>query len=71
MLIGIAFLQVVITIGGRWTMRHAISFLVFVAAVVVLQPIMKQRLPIFRFDIVRSWRTYLGVALIVIVNLIE
>ena len=52
-------------------MRHTISFLVFAAAFVVLHPLMKQRLPIFRRDIIRSWRTYVGVALIVIVNHIE
>ena len=51
-------------------MRHTISFCFFIAAVVVLHPLMKQRLPILRMDIVRSWRTYIGIALITVVNLI-
>jgi hypothetical protein len=70
-LIGIACLQVVLIFSGRWTMRHTISFPIFVAAAIVLHPLMKQKLPIFRLDIIRSWRTYVGVALIVVVNLIE
>jgi hypothetical protein len=71
MLMAIAFLQVVLILSSRWTMHHTISFSIFVAAIVVLHPLMKQRLPIFRLDIVLSWRTYVGVALIVIVNFIE
>jgi hypothetical protein len=57
--------------AGRWTVRHSISLPIFVAAVVVFHPVMKRRLPIFHLDLVRSWRTYVFVALIVVVNLIE
>jgi hypothetical protein len=71
MLVGLAFIQVVLIVDGRWTMRHTISLTVLIAAVAVLHSPMKQRLPIFRLDIVRSWRTYVGVGLIFIVNLIE
>ena len=71
MLIGIACLQVVAILGGRWTMRDTISFPILLAAAIVLHPLMKQRLPIYSLDIIRSWRTYVGVALIVGVNIIE
>ena len=68
---GIAFSQVLLVLRGGWTIRHSISFPVFIAAVLVLHPVMKKRLPIFRLDILRSWRTYVGIALIAALNLIE
>ncbi len=70
-LVGIACLQVLLAFDGGWTVRHSISLPIFIVAVLVLHPIMKKRLPVFSLDIVRSWRTYVGAALIVAVNLIE
>src|SRR4051812_17674305 len=71
LLFGIACIQVLLIFSGGWTTRHSISFPVFIAAVVVLHPVLKKRLPIFCLDILRSWRTYVAIALIVVVNLIE
>lgn len=70
-LIGIGCLQVLLLIDGGWTTRHSISFPIFVVAVILFHPVMNRRLGIFERDILRSWRTYVFVALIVVVNLIE
>jgi hypothetical protein len=43
----------------------------FVVAVFVAHPVMNQKLPLLRADLLRSWRIYAFVALIAIVNLIE
>jgi hypothetical protein len=51
--------------------RHSISLPIFITALVVLHPVMKQKLPLFRVDILRTWRTYVSVALIAAVTLIE
>lgn len=52
-------------------MRHSLSLLVFVVAVLVAHPVMNQRLPLFRADLLRSWRVYAFAALLAIVNVIE
>ena len=70
-LIGIACVQVVLAVSGRWTLRHTMSFPFAVAAVVVLHPVMTKKLPIFCVDLIRSWRTYVFAGLVVVVNLIE
>jgi hypothetical protein len=43
----------------------------FLVAVLVVHPVMNQKLPWFRADLLRSWRIYAGIALVAIVNLIE
>ena len=70
-LISVAYGQVVTAITGRWTVRHSIPLPIFVAGVVVFHQVMKQKLPIFCLDIVRSWSTYVFAALIIVVNVIE
>ena len=52
-------------------MRHFLSLPVFLVAVLVVHPVMNQKLPLFRADLLRSWRIYAGIALVAIVNLIE
>ncbi|HXP88805.1 MAG TPA: hypothetical protein VN841_29055 [Bryobacteraceae bacterium] len=52
-------------------MRHSLSLPVFVLAVLGVHPVMNQRLPLFRADLLKSWRIYVGIALVAIVNLIE
>lgn len=68
-LVGIACIEVLLLARGDWSPRHTASFAVFVVAVIVLHPIMNRRLPLFRLDVIRSWRTYAFIALLVIVNL--
>lgn len=70
-LIGLSCLQVIWALRGRWTTRHSLSMLVMVGAIVVAHPVMNRRLPLFRADILQSWRTYVGIALVAISNLIE
>jgi len=62
---------VVLVFTGGWTMRHSLSLPVFVLAVLGVHPVMNQRLPLFRADLLKSWRIYVGIALVAIVNLIE
>jgi hypothetical protein len=52
-------------------MRHSLSLPVFVLAVIIAHPVMNQRLPLFRADLLRSWRIYTFVGLVAIVNSIE
>jgi len=51
--------------------RHSLSLPVFVIALLVFHPVMNQRLPLLRADLLKSWRTYAFVALVAIVNLID
>jgi len=71
LLIAAACSQVVLTFTGGWTVRHFLSLPVFLVAVLVVHPVMNQKLPWFRADLLRSWRIYAGIALVAIVNLIE
>jgi hypothetical protein len=71
LLIGTFCLQVILAFSGRWTVRHSLSLAVLVAAVLVVHPVMNRRLPLFRTDLLKSWRVYVGVALVTIVNFIE
>ena len=52
-------------------MRHSISLPIFVVAMLVVHPVMNQPLPLFRMDLLKSWRIYVGIALLAVVNLIE
>jgi hypothetical protein len=70
-LIGLFCLQVFLAFSDRWTLRHSLSLPVFVAAVFVVHPVMNQRLPLFRMDLLQSRRIYVGIALIAVGNLIE
>ena len=70
-LIGISCSQVALALRGPWTMRHSLSLPVFVLAVIIAHPVMNQRLPLFRADLLRSWRIYTFVGLVAIVNSIE
>jgi hypothetical protein len=71
LLISAACSQVVLVFTGGWTIRHSLSVPFFVVAVFVAHPVMNQKLPLLRADLLRSWRIYAFVALIAIVNLIE
>ena len=52
-------------------MRHSISLPIFVVAMLVVHPVMNRPLPLFRMDLLKSWRIYVGIALLAAVNLIE
>jgi lysylphosphatidylglycerol synthetase-like protein (DUF2156 family) len=71
LLIAVACSQVVLAFVGGWTVRHALSLPVFVVAVLVAHPVMNRKLPLFRADLLKSWRLYAGIALVAIANLIE
>jgi hypothetical protein len=62
---------VILAFRGEWTIRHSLSLPVFVVAVLVAHPVMNQNLPLFRADLLRSWRIYVFAALVAIVNVIE
>jgi len=72
-LIGVACLQVLLAFDGGFTKRHSLSLPIFVIAAIVLDPVMGRRVPLFGniVDVLRSWRTYVGISLIAIVNIIE
>jgi hypothetical protein len=70
-LCGAAGAQMLLLVRGGWTVRHSLSFPLFIAAVIVLHPLMGRKLPIFRLDLVRSWRLYVGAVLLAAINLIE
>jgi hypothetical protein len=71
MLIALACQQVFLAVIGLWTTRHSWSFAVVVVAFIVLHPVLDRKRPMFGPDLTRSWRVYVGLALIVLVNLIE
>lgn len=52
-------------------MRHSISLPIFVVAMLVVHPVMNRPLPLFQMDVMKSWRIYVGIALVAVVNLIE
>jgi hypothetical protein len=71
--VGIACLQVLLALDGGWTKRHSLSLPIFIVAAIVLDPVMSRRVPLFGnvADVLRSWRTYLGISLFAIFNIIE
>jgi hypothetical protein len=71
LLVGILCSQVVLAFTGGWTTRHTLSLPVFLAGVFLVHPVMNQKLPLLRMDLLKSWRVYAFVALVAIVNLIE
>lgn len=71
LLIGITCSQVALALGGGWTMRHSLSLPIFVIAVLVVHPLMNQKLPLWSADLLKSWRFYAFIAFVAIINLIE
>jgi hypothetical protein len=71
LLIGASCSQVLLAIRGGWTVRHSLSLPVFVTAVLVVHPVMNQKLPLLRADLLKSWRVYAFVSLVAIVSLID
>ena len=70
-MIGISCAQIVLAFGGGWTLRYSLSLPVMAVALLVAHPVMNQRLPLFRMDVLKSWRVYVAVTLVAIANLIE
>jgi hypothetical protein len=68
---GISCAQVGLALRGGWTVRHSISLPFFVVAMLLVHPVMNRPLPLFRMDLLKSWRIYVGIALLAVVNLIE